>query len=107
MQKTYTKNFLTHKSVENRNILPMYFTENHHTAIIDRCKWNQVQELLINRKSNSTVILPKSVPKHFMVTRIKSGSLKGYFLIDTTWTKLEREQFVKIIGSVNNLNYER
>lgn len=107
MQKTYTKNFLTHKSVKNSNILPMYFTENYHTAIIDRCKWNRVQELLINRKSNSTVILPKSVPNHLMVTRIKSGSLKGYFLIDTTWTKQEREQFLKIIGSVNNLNDER
>ncbi len=107
MQKTYTKNFLTHKSVKNKNILPMYFTENHHSAIIDKGKWNQVQELLINRKNNLTVILPKSVPKHFMVTRIKSGGLKGYFLIDTTWTKQEREQFLKIIGSVNNLNDER
>ena len=35
MQKTYTKDFRTHKSVKNTD-LNMYFKENHHTAIIKK-----------------------------------------------------------------------
>ncbi len=35
-QKTYSKDYLTHKSVKNRDVLPQYYWENNHTAIIDR-----------------------------------------------------------------------
>ena len=45
MQKTYTKDFRTHKSVKNTD-LNMYFKENHHTAIIKKEDWLKVQNLL-------------------------------------------------------------
>lgn len=41
MQKTYTKDFRTHKSVKNTD-LNMYFKENHHTAIIKKEDWIKV-----------------------------------------------------------------
>ena len=48
MQKTYTKDFRTHKSVKNTD-LNMYFKENHHTAIIKKEDWLKVQKLLSER----------------------------------------------------------
>ena len=43
MQKTYTKDFRTHKSVKNTD-LNMYFKENHHTAIIKKEDWLKVHK---------------------------------------------------------------
>ena len=51
MQKTYTKDFRTHKSVKNTD-LNMYFKENHHTAIIKKEDWLKVQKLLSERHTS-------------------------------------------------------
>jgi site-specific DNA recombinase len=40
-QKTYTKDFLTHKSVVNRDILTQWHWENDHAAIIERSTWEK------------------------------------------------------------------
>lgn len=42
--------------------------------------------------------------KKFTVARVKSGVLRGYFLLDMTWTKDERKQFLSLINSINNLD---
>lgn len=57
MQKTYTKDFRTHKSVKNTD-LNMYFKENHHTAIIKKEDWIKVQKLLSERHSKTSYIAP-------------------------------------------------
>lgn len=49
MQKTITKNFLTHRSVVNTGEAPRYYVKNHHTGIIDRMTWDKVQAILTNR----------------------------------------------------------
>jgi hypothetical protein len=49
-QKTYSKDYLTHRSVKNHNVLPQWYWENDHPAIIKRDKWNKAQELLDARK---------------------------------------------------------
>ena len=46
----------------------------------------------------------KVMEKKFTVARVKSGVLRGYFLLDMTWTKDERMQFLEIIKSINNLD---
>lgn len=46
MQKTVTKDFLTHRSTINRGEAPKYYVENHHVGIIDRVTWNKVQSML-------------------------------------------------------------
>lgn len=110
MQKTYTKNFLTHKSVKNRNFLPMYFTENHHDAIISREKWNRTQELLQSyneRRRLSNKVPLKIVPKRVIATKSKNGVIQGFFLLNASWTKSERAEFLKILRSLNNIENER
>lgn len=53
MQKTITKNFLTHRSVANCGDLPMFYIKDHHRAIIDRDTWNRVQMLLEQRSGKA------------------------------------------------------
>ena len=43
LQKTYVENYLDHKLVKNNGVLPKYYVENSHPAIIDRGEWDMVQ----------------------------------------------------------------
>lgn len=49
LQKTYTVDVLTKKRVENNGIVPQYYVENNHEAIIPRELFMQVQEELQRR----------------------------------------------------------
>ena len=95
-QKTYTKDYLTHRSVKNRDLLTQWHWENDHPAIIKREDWNRVQEFLQSGRGRIRKPLVE-IKRRFTVARVKSGALRGYFLLDMNWTKDEREQFIKII----------
>lgn len=49
LQKTYTVDFLTKKRVSNNGIVPQYYVENSHPAIIPRDLYMQVQEEMVQR----------------------------------------------------------
>jgi site-specific DNA recombinase len=49
LQKTYTVDFLTKKRVKNNGLMPQYYVENSHEAIIPREIYMQVQEELVRR----------------------------------------------------------
>lgn len=53
MQKTITKDFLTHKSVENHGEAPKYYAKDHHEAIVDRLTWNKAQSIQLGRPAKS------------------------------------------------------
>ena len=50
LQKTYTTDFLTKKRIKNDGIVPQYYVENNHDAIIPREIFMQVQEELVGRR---------------------------------------------------------
>jgi site-specific DNA recombinase len=50
LQKTYTVDFLNKKRVKNHGIVPQYYVENCHEAIIPREIFMRVQEELIRRR---------------------------------------------------------
>ncbi len=102
-QKTYSKDYLSHKTAQNKGVLPQWVWENNHPAIIKRDQWDQAQELLSAGRWNRVKPIA-AMQKKFTVSRVKSGVLSGYFLLDLTWTKDEREQFIKIIESINHLD---
>lgn len=54
LQKTATVDFLTHKSVKRQTILPQYFIENHHPAIIEPELLSRVQEQLKKAEKKRT-----------------------------------------------------
>lgn len=49
LQKTYTVDVLTKKRVSNNGIVPHYYVENNHEAIIPRQLFMQFQEELLRR----------------------------------------------------------
>ena len=96
-QKTYSKDYLSHKSVKNKDVLPQYFWENNHTAIIKRDIWNKAQELLASGKFGRRGKPLAAMKKKFVVAKVKSGVLCGFMLLDMDWTKEERDMVIKII----------
>lgn len=101
MQKTYTKDFRTHKSVKNTD-LNMYFKENHHTAIIKKEDWIKVQKLLSERHSTAERATLRRLSNHFVAYRVKDGLFKGYLIIDSRWSFIERQEFMKIVDEAQN-----
>ena len=49
LQKTVTTDFLNKKRVANKGIVPQYYVENSHEAIIPRALFLQVQEEMVRR----------------------------------------------------------
>lgn len=49
LQKTYTVDFLEKKRVSNNGLVPQYYVENSHEAIIPRDLYMQVQEDMVRR----------------------------------------------------------
>lgn len=101
MQKTYTKDFRTHKSVKNTD-LNMYFKENHHTAIIKKEDWIKVQKLLSERHSTAKRATLRRLSNHFVAYRVKDGLFKGYLIMDSRWSFMERQEFMKIVDETQN-----
>ncbi len=96
MQKTYTKDYRTHRSVKNTD-LNMYFKENHHTAIIKKEDWLKVQNLLAAGHSTAKKAKLRLLDNRFIVTRIKDGLFKGYLIVDSRWSFADRQEFMKMI----------
>lgn len=44
LQKYYTPDFLSHRSVRNKGALPSYYIRDHHPAIVSRELWEQAQQ---------------------------------------------------------------
>lgn len=101
MQKTYIKDFKTHKSVKNTK-LNMYLKENHHTAIISKKDWLKVQELLSLRKEAGKTIKLRRLTNRFVASRVKDGMFKGFYILDSRWTTTERYEFLKTIDELTN-----
>lgn len=96
MQKTYTKDFRTHKSVKNTD-LNMYFKENHHTAIIKKEDWLKVQKLLSERHTSLHKAKLRFLSNRFVAHRVKDGLFKGYLILDSRWSPAERQEFMRIV----------
>ena len=101
MQKTYTKDFRTQKSVKNTD-LNMYFKENHHTAIIKKEDWIKVQKLLSERHSTAKRATLRRLSNHFVAYRVKDGLFKGYLIMDSRWSFMERQEFMKNVDEAQN-----
>lgn len=54
LQKTYTPNFLTHKSMVNNRTVRQYYVENSHPAIVDKETWKLVQKKIAAEHKRKT-----------------------------------------------------
>ncbi len=82
LQKTYTVDFLTKKRVKNNGLVPQYYVENSHEAIIPREIFMQVQEELIRRRIVHTSPSGKNrtfISNHFFAQMIICGNCGEVF----------------------------
>lgn len=52
-QKTYTPNTIPFKSIINKGVIDRYYITNTHKAIIDKFKYEAVQQLVISKRTNN------------------------------------------------------
>ena len=86
-RKTWTPNYLDHKSKKNRQDRNQYLQKNHHEAIISRDDFIAVQHLLRNAKYKHTGILPQ-------LSVITDGALKGFVLINPRWSGFKGKDYL-------------
>ncbi len=82
MQKTFVKDYLTHKTVKNTGQVQAYLLLKHHKPIIAKAEWERVQELLENWRTRNK----RKVRKRQKIVTVKRGRFAGYIIIDTSWT---------------------
>ena len=93
-RKTFTPNFLTHKSKKNNNDRTQYRQKNHHEAIVSREVFNAANHLRASRNySKKNRPLP-------VLSVVEDGILRGYVPFDKDWTGFSAEEYRKASESV-------
>ncbi len=93
--KTYTPNYLNHKSKKNMQNRPQYRKRNHHEAIISRDDFIAVQRLISNAKYGNKGLLPE-------LKVIPEGVLKGFVSINPRWAGFKEDDYINASVSVYN-----
>lgn len=91
--KTWTPNYLDHKSKKNVFNCAQYRKRNHHEAIISRDDFNAVQKIIQNAKYGHKGFLPE-------LQVIHDGALKGYIVINPRWAGFKTTDYYDAISTV-------
>ncbi len=92
-RKTYTPNYLDHKSRKNDRARNQYRRQNNHEAIIERDDFFAVQKLIRNARFGSRGLLPK-------LQVVPNGILKGFVSINPRWAGFKPEDYYDASNSV-------
>lgn len=92
-RKTFTPNYLDHKSKKNNNDRNQYRQKDHHEAIVSREDFFAVQKLLRNAKYGNKGYFPE-------MPVIKSGFLKGYVVVHPKWAGFTVDDYYLASSSV-------
>ena len=92
--KTYTPNFLDHKSVKNRGESAQYFEEEHHDPLISRDDFIAVQKMISNAKYGGNTYLPK-------LQVSMGGVLNGFVSINPHWGAFTAEDYRQASSSAS------
>lgn len=98
-RKTFTPNYLTHKSKKNNRDRNQYRKEDHHEAIISRDDFIAVQRLISNAKYGNKGVLPE-------LKVVKDGVLKGFVSINPRWAGFKEYDYVNASRSVYSKSEE-
>lgn len=91
--KSFTPNYLDHKSKKNEGEKPMYQQKDHHDPIIDRNDWLAVQKKLRHSRTGRTRYLPS-------IKVVPDGILRGYILLNPEWSGFLAETYIAAHNSV-------
>lgn len=93
-RKTFTPNFLTHKSKKNNNDRTQYRQKNHHEAIVSREVFNAANHLRASRNYSKK---DRPLP---VLSVVEDGILRGYVPFDKDWTGFSAEEYREASESV-------
>ena len=92
-RKTWTPNYLDHKSKKNKQDRNQYRKRNNHEAIISRDDFIAVQHLINNARYGNKGILPE-------LQVIPDGALKGFVSINPRWAAFHADDYKAASSSV-------
>ena len=92
-RKTWTPNYLDHKSRRNRQDRNQYRKRNNHEAIVIRDDFIAVQRLISNAKYGHKGFLPELKVVH-------DGALKGFVSINPRWAAFKAKDYLDASESV-------
>lgn len=92
-RKTWTPDYLDHKSIKNRGDRVQSLYQNDHEAIVSRDDYIAVQHLINNAKYGGKSILPE-------LRVIDSGPLKGFVTISPKWAGFKAADYIQASMSV-------
>lgn len=92
-RKTFTPNYLNHKSKKNRQDRNQYRHRDHHEAIIQRDDFIATQRMISNAKYRNKDLLPA-------LQVISAGVLRGYVIINPRWAGFSVEDYFQASASV-------
>lgn len=93
-RKTFTPNYLDHKSRKNRHDRNQYRQQDHHEAIVCRDIYNAAQKML-----TATRYAKKGFPFPNLKV-VDAGLLKGFVSVNRSWTGFTGEDYQKASNSV-------
>lgn len=99
-RKTWTPNYLNHKSKKNRQDRNQYRKRNHHEAIITRDDFIAVQRLISNARYGNKGILPE-------LQVIRDGALLGFVSVNPRWAAFSADDYRAASDSILNEGKER
>lgn len=92
-RKTWTPNYLDHKSRKNKRDRNQYQKQEHHEAIISRDDFIAVQRLISNARYGSRGILPE-------LKVISEGALNGFVSVNPRWGAFSANDYIAASKSV-------
>ena len=94
-RKSFTPNYLDHKSKKNRQDRNQYRMKNHHEPIVSRDDFIAVQRMISNARYGNRGFLPE-------MHVVPDGMLKGYVLINPKWAGFKAEDYYEAALSVSD-----
>ena len=97
MQKTFTVDYLTHKTKKNEGERDQFYIADHHDAIVTRAVWDKAQEILdkMNYKNRKQGAQQRLIP-------MAKGVLKGFISISSLWKDVSVPRLISATEKVLN-----
>ncbi|MCD7825863.1 MAG: recombinase family protein [Clostridiaceae bacterium] len=94
--KTYTYDYLEHKSRKNRGKRPRKKQADHHEGIVTHEEWNAAQRMIEAHKYGS-----RGCPLPVLEV-VDAGALRGFVPVNRSWTGFSEEDYANASRSVYN-----
>lgn len=99
-RKTFTPNYLDHKSKKNRQDRNQYKQTDHHEAIVSHAVFDAAQKLLsVHKYRKQGYPLPT-------LQVVDDGALRGFVPVNRTWNGFSAEDYHRASSSAYNMTYE-